>query len=142
MSTLHTGVGRLLMATLSALMMLSFFGVAWADGVQTFHGALEERGWMMSRESYCHGGSRYFVLKTASDTITVGSARTQARAPSHQRFYQALAACAGKVADLTAVQRTEVYSYDEHCPGETAVCMGGELRCSWLELLEVPRCGN
>jgi hypothetical protein len=107
---------------------------------QTFTGTLIAGSWVKQVESYCHGGSDYFLLATSAGEYVLNSERDLPYAQDHAATYQALHAQLAALVDQPVTVRgvlvSRAFSREEHCPNPNAQCLEGPLTCNWIRVAE------
>lgn len=108
---------------------------------QDFTGTLVAGEWTKTEQSYCQGGSDYFVLVSGADEYLLNSFRDLPYAADFAARLQAQNAqfseLAGQTVTLRGVRMTRTYSHAEHCPDPNAQCVDGSLTCEWIRVREV-----
>jgi len=109
-------------------------------GVKTLSGTVIEKGWGKSGESYCQGGSEYYVLKTEKETYTLNSSRDPINKNDNYKSFDKtqnlLKALVGKKIIITGTLIYANWEYNEHCPPGNQ-CTMGKLNCNWIRILNI-----
>jgi len=109
--------------------------------MEVLYGVIEKRGWKKDIESYCQGGSEYYVLKMDDGReIALDSTRdphiNQRKLVPFKRRRSAFENLIGKRV-MAEGQRVQIQlSQAEHClPGKQ--CPEGAIKCSWFRVLKI-----
>jgi hypothetical protein len=105
------------------------------SSVSTYEGTILIKPWSKSYESYCHGGSTYFTLKTEDLELTIGNARTA----DYKSMYslEELDKLQGKRVILRAALVMSHLAEEEHCPDPSMQCLGAHITCEYLDVQNI-----
>ena len=106
---------------------------------QTFNGTVVAKGWSKSGESYCHGGSEYFVLDTGDLKLTIESDRSvepRGTTLSKLKSFQ------NQKVQIVGTVVTRTMSVNEHCPDPMMQCVSGPMSCRYIEVKDIRRVGG
>jgi hypothetical protein len=104
----------------------------------SFSGTLEAADWTKTGESYCQGGSDYYVLIDGAERYPLDSERDQPYAGQHASERAALrsrlAPLAGRRVTLRGALIEHAFAQAEHCPDPAAQCPSGPITCRWIRV--------
>lgn len=108
-----------------------------------FAGRLEAADWSKTNESYCQGGSEYYVLVDGAQRYPLDSERDQPyareRAAERAALRARLAGLVGQQVRLRGQPIARSFSQAEHCPDPAAQCPSGPISCRWIRVGAVER---
>ncbi len=108
--------------------------------VQQFTGQLVKAEWQKSTESYCQGGSNYYVLVVKNQRYVVNSLRDpifEKNTADFDKLQAQFAQLEGKTVTLTGQTVARHFSQQEQCPNPMMQCIATEITCDWLRVTEV-----
>lgn len=108
--------------------------------VQNFEGQLVKAEWQKSTESYCQGGSGYYVLIVKNKRYVVNSLRDpifEKNTADFDKLHEQLAQLEGKTVTLTGQTVARHFSQQEQCPNPMMQCIATEITCDWLRVTEI-----
>ena len=101
---------------------------------QSFEGIVRQRGWTKSKASYCHGGSSYYILELADETLTIGSARS---GEVDDELLTELGEFEDKEVRVRGSVVSRTYNQEEHCPDSRMQCIVGSITCTYIEITQI-----
>ena len=108
--------------------------------IQEITGVISEREWTKSHESYCQGGSEYYVLEAEKDYYVLNSTRDPVNRKDNKepflKMQERLKESVGKRVIVRGRLVTLTLSDDEHCPPGSQ-CISGDITCSWIRTLDL-----
>lgn len=108
--------------------------------MQSFTGKLEKAEWQKNTESYCQGGSSYYVLVVKNQRYVVNSLRDpifEKNTADFDKLQAQFAQLEGKTVILTGQTVARHFSQQEQCPNPMMQCIATEITCDWLRVTEV-----
>lgn len=130
--------------------LLFFLSTGQISALEIKTGALEEikgvviaRHWYKSLESYCQGGSEYYVLKKndTGDELTLNSARDPENKEDNfsafDKMQEQLKQFVGKRVVVKGQLVHAHFSQKEHCPDPIMQCIAGAIACSWFRVAQI-----
>jgi len=102
-----------------------------------YRGVVLEKPWAKEMDSYCQGGSEYYVLKTEQgQELALNSGRDDISENQFIEWQEKLKQLAGKKVLLKAHPVMLSLTEEEHCPPGSQ-CPVGAISCAFLRVLDV-----
>lgn len=112
------------------------------EQTEKISGVIEQRGWMKNKESYCQGGSEYYILKMDNGSeITLNSMRDPVNKEDNNASFEemqgTLYKMLGKQVAITGRKAQITLRQDEHCTDLNAQCLKGTITCNWFRVTDI-----
>ncbi|WP_143780204.1 hypothetical protein [Leptolyngbya sp. 'hensonii'] len=109
-----------------------------AEVIQAFSGQIMAADWSKTIESYCQGGSEYYVLVVGSNRYPLNSNRDWPYAKNNgaalQRLKQQFQRQVGQTVVVRGTLITRTFQQKEHCPDAKMQCLSGSITCQWIRV--------
>lgn len=110
---------------------------ATAPSSEQLTGKVIEKTWQKSQQSYCQGGSNYYVLQVDNEEVVLNSERDDEVEEADFLEIQAqLADLVGQQVTVTGQFVEKFFSYEDHCP-PMAQCIAQDITCHWFRVEHV-----